>query len=150
MAVGDSSDLGNGALVGVRGRARFSELEWLRTEPDRVSESRHALARKICFGNRGELRQRYRQGLEDRLGAPGLVLNAVVGWNSLYIDAALTRLRSGGWRRCAPACPRWGSTTSTSWAPLPSPPTPPSRSCAPCGIYTWSRPRTVQLRCRSD
>ncbi|WP_174546731.1 Tn3 family transposase [Nocardiopsis dassonvillei] len=106
MAVGDSSDLGNGALVGVRGRARFSELEWLRTEPDRVSESRHALARKICFGNRGELRQRYRQGLEDRLGAPGLVLNAVVGWNPLYIDAAVTRLRSGGFPATEEMCAR--------------------------------------------
>jgi TnpA family transposase len=41
-------------------------------------ESRHALARDICHGHRGELRQRYRQGQEEQLGALGLILNAIV------------------------------------------------------------------------
>lgn len=71
-----------------------------------VSEGRHALARKICFGNRGELKQRYRQGLEDQLGALGLVLNAVVWWNSLYIDAAVTRLRSDWFPATEEMCAR--------------------------------------------
>jgi hypothetical protein len=89
-------------------------LQFLHDEPYRrmigaqlnVSESRHALARKICFGNRGELRQRYRQGLEDQLGALGLVLNAVVWWNSLYIDAAVTRLHSEGFPAIEEMCAR--------------------------------------------
>lgn len=34
-----------------------------------TTESRHRLARKICFGHRGELRQAYQQGIEDQLGA---------------------------------------------------------------------------------
>ncbi len=61
-----------------------------------VQESRHRLARKIFHGQRGELRQRYRDGQEDTLGALGLVLNAVVLWNTRYTDAALTQLRQQG------------------------------------------------------
>jgi TnpA family transposase len=55
-------------------------------------ESRHALARAIFFGMRGELRQRYRRGMEDQLGALGLVTNIVVLWNTLYMNAALDNL----------------------------------------------------------
>ncbi len=61
-----------------------------------VQESRHRLARKIFHGQRGELRQRYRHGQEDQLGTLGLVLNAVVLWNTRYTDAALTALREQG------------------------------------------------------
>jgi hypothetical protein len=39
------------------------------------------------------LRQRYREGQEDQLGALGLVTNIVVLWNTIYIDAALSRVR---------------------------------------------------------
>jgi len=59
-----------------------------------IQESRHRLARKIFHGQRGELRQAYREGQEDQLGALGLVLNAVVLWNTRYTDAAVTSLRS--------------------------------------------------------
>jgi TnpA family transposase len=62
-----------------------------------VQESRHRLARKIFHGQRGELRQAYREGQEDQLGALGLVLNAVVLWNTRYIDAAVAALRSSGY-----------------------------------------------------
>jgi TnpA family transposase len=61
-----------------------------------IQESRHRLARKIFHGQRGELRQPYREGQEDQLGALGLVLNAVVLWNTRYIDAAVTALRAAG------------------------------------------------------
>jgi hypothetical protein len=53
-----------------------------------VQEARHRLARRIAFGNRGQLRRRYREGMEDQIGSLGLALNAVVWWNSLYLDAA--------------------------------------------------------------
>ena len=59
-------------------------------------ESRHRLARKCFHGQRGELRQRYREGQEDQLGALGLVVNALVLWNTRYMDAALDHLRSKG------------------------------------------------------
>ncbi|WP_192580527.1 Tn3 family transposase [Micromonospora sp. ALFpr18c] len=54
-----------------------------------IGESRHALARKILHGHRGDIMQPYRAGQEDQLGALGLVLNAVVLWNSRYIDLAV-------------------------------------------------------------
>ncbi len=62
------------------------------TQLNRI-EARHALARQVFHGQRGQLRQRYREGQEDQLGALGLVLNAIVLWNTRYLDAALTQLR---------------------------------------------------------
>lgn len=59
-------------------------------------EGRHQLARVIFHGRRGELRQRYREGQEDQLGALGLVVNLVVLWNTIYMDAALNQLRAEG------------------------------------------------------
>ena len=61
-----------------------------------VTEARHRFARKIFFGQRGELRQHYREGMEDQLGALGLALNAVVLFNTLYIDAAVKQLAADG------------------------------------------------------
>lgn len=57
-----------------------------------LQRARHRLARKIAFGNRDQPRQRYREGMEDQLGALGLALNAATRWNSLYIDAAVQEL----------------------------------------------------------
>lgn len=59
-------------------------------------EGRHAVARAICYGQRGENRKRYREGLEDQLGSLGLVTNAVVLWNTLYMQEALSHLRKSG------------------------------------------------------
>jgi TnpA family transposase len=55
-------------------------------------ESRHSVARAIFHGQRGELRQRYREGQEDQLEALGLVVNAVVLWNTRDLDAALAQI----------------------------------------------------------
>jgi TnpA family transposase len=62
-----------------------------------VQESRHSLARKICHGHRGQIRQAYREGQEDQLGALGLVLNTVVLWNTRYLDAIVEDLRAKGY-----------------------------------------------------
>jgi TnpA family transposase len=62
-----------------------------------LQEGRHALAGKIFHGRKGELFQRYREGMEDQLGALGIVLNCVVLWNTVYIDAALRQLRAQGY-----------------------------------------------------
>jgi TnpA family transposase len=56
-------------------------------------EGRHAVARAICYGQRGEIRKRYREGQEDQLGALGLITNAVVLWNTIYIESALAHLQ---------------------------------------------------------
>lgn len=59
-------------------------------------EGRHSLARFICHGQRGEIRKRYREGQEDQLSALGLVTNAVVLWNTMYIQKALNKLKQDG------------------------------------------------------
>ncbi len=59
-------------------------------------ECRHSLARVTFHGQRGEVRQRYREGQEDQLGALGLVVNVLVLWNTSYMDAALTHLHNQG------------------------------------------------------
>ncbi|CAM5257948.1 hypothetical protein SCANM63S_04398 [Streptomyces canarius] len=60
-----------------------------------VQESRQ-LARDVCHGKRGTIHQAYREGMEDQLGALGLVLNAIVLWTTKYIDAAVAQLRAEG------------------------------------------------------
>jgi TnpA family transposase len=60
-------------------------------------EGRHSLARIVFHGKRGELRQRYREGQEDQLGSLGLVINMIVLWNTIYIEAALNQLRKEGY-----------------------------------------------------
>lgn len=46
-------------------------------------ESRYAVARAICYGQKGETRKRYTDSQEEQLGALGLVTNAVVLWMTL-------------------------------------------------------------------
>ncbi len=62
-----------------------------------LQEGRHDLARHVFHGRKGELRQAYREGMEDQLGALGLVLNCVTLWTTVYLDAALGRLRADGY-----------------------------------------------------
>jgi TnpA family transposase len=62
-----------------------------------LQEGRHALARKICHGRKGELYHRYERGLENQLGALGLVLNCVTLWTTVYLDAAVRQLRAQGY-----------------------------------------------------
>ena len=90
----------------------------------------------IFFGNRGELRQRYREGMEDQLGALGLALNAVV----LFEQPLHRRRRQAAPRptaspspttSCARLSPAPATTTSTSSAATPSPP----RRHPACGSF---------------
>jgi TnpA family transposase len=62
-----------------------------------LQEGRHDLARRICHGRKGELYHRYERGLENQLGALGLVLNCVVLWTSVYLDAAVQQLKAQGY-----------------------------------------------------
>jgi len=63
-----------------------------------LQEGRHALARKISHGKKGELYHRYERGLENQLGVLGLVLNCVVLWTTVYLDAAIGQLRAQGYQ----------------------------------------------------
>ena len=60
-------------------------------------EGRHSVARVVFHGKRGELRQHYREGQEDQLGALGLVLNMIVLWNTIYMEVVLNQLRAEGY-----------------------------------------------------
>ncbi len=57
-------------------------------------ESRHNVARDICHGKRGEIRKRYKEGQENQLGALGLVTNALVLWNTIYMQKAVDYLKT--------------------------------------------------------
>ncbi|AOP47929.1 Tn3 family transposase [Streptomyces lydicus] len=61
-----------------------------------LQEGRHSLARKIFHDRSGQLYQRYQDGMEDQIGALGLVLNALVLFNTRYMDAAVNQLRGDG------------------------------------------------------
>ncbi len=60
-------------------------------------EFRHRLARRVCHGERGEIRKAHRHEQEEQLGALGLTLNAIALWNSTYIQAAIDQLTHEGW-----------------------------------------------------
>ena len=51
----------------------------------------------VFSSKRGELRQRYREGQEDQLGALGLVVNMIVLWNTIYMEAVLEQFRKEGY-----------------------------------------------------
>jgi len=61
-----------------------------------LQEGRHALAETVFHGRKGQVFQRYYEGMEDQLGALGIVLNLLVLWNTAYIDDALQQLRNRG------------------------------------------------------
>ena len=62
-----------------------------------LQEGRHDLARAICHGKKGELFHHYERGLENQLGILGLVLNAIVLWTTVYLNAALAQLKTQGY-----------------------------------------------------
>jgi len=62
-----------------------------------LQEGRHDLARTICHGKKGELFHHYECGLENQLGVLGLVLNAVVLWTTVYLNAAIAQLKAQGY-----------------------------------------------------
>jgi len=62
-----------------------------------LQEGRHDLGRHVFHGRRGELYRAYREGMEDQLGALGLVLNCITLWNTVYLDAAVAALRAEGY-----------------------------------------------------
>jgi TnpA family transposase len=59
-------------------------------------ESRNGLTDVVNYGKKGELYQPYQIGQEEQLGALGLVVNAIVHWNTRYMEVALDLLRKEG------------------------------------------------------
>ncbi len=73
---------------------------------------------------------RYHEGMEDQLGALGLILNCVVLWNTRYISAALDALHAQGYPVLAEDVPgsRRSSASTSTWSAS-------TTSCSP----TWAR-----------
>jgi TnpA family transposase len=75
----------------------FCDAETYRREikaQTNLSEGRHDLGRVVFHGHKGELYQRYHAGMEEQLGALGLVLNCIVLWNTFYMNETLGQLRA--------------------------------------------------------
>jgi hypothetical protein len=51
----------------------------------------------VFHGRKGELREAYHAGMEDQLGALGLVTNCITLWNTVYLDMILDQLRKSGY-----------------------------------------------------
>ncbi|MGW0826688.1 Tn3 family transposase [Streptomyces sp. NPDC002845] len=94
-----------GAAIAAFGRiAKTRHLLRLYDNPDfrrrieaqsRLHKERHELAKRICHGTDGPFPE-YHPGLEDQLGALGLVLNAVALFNTIYIQKIIDKLRAQG------------------------------------------------------
>ena len=92
-----------------------------------LQKGRHALARKSRHGKKGELYHRYERGLENQLGSLGLVLNCVVLWTTIYLDAASSGTadrRSSAAGLASVMRPDFRATQHTGW------PWSPTASCA--------------------
>jgi TnpA family transposase len=62
-----------------------------------LQEGRHSLAKHLFHGKLGKIYKAYQAGMEEQLGALGLVLNCVTLWNTRYMNAALQALRAQGY-----------------------------------------------------
>lgn len=60
-------------------------------------ESLHALRRRLFFAHQGHVRRRHHHDQTEQALCLTLVTNAVVLWNSLYLDEVLAQLRSEGY-----------------------------------------------------
>src|SRR6266536_1002121 len=60
-------------------------------------ERRNSLARAVFHGQRGQLRRHYQVGQENQLGSLGIMINVIVLWQTVYIQAALDHLAAKGY-----------------------------------------------------
>lgn len=60
-------------------------------------EAVQGLRRFLVVARQGELRQRYQEGLENQASSLTLVSNAVVLWNTVYLQAALNYIEQQGY-----------------------------------------------------
>ncbi len=100
---------GHDLMQTFQGGGRHSSLARALAEYGRIGKTLHLLdlvddeayrRGLLVQVNTGERRHglAYRAGQEDQLGALGLVLNAIVVWNTRYMGLALDELRAAGMR----------------------------------------------------
>ena len=79
-------------------------LQWIKSEDYRrrihrqlnKGEALHALRRFLFFAHEGKVRRRQTEQQTDQILCLNLVTNAVVTWNTVYMEAALAQLRTEG------------------------------------------------------
>ena len=59
-------------------------------------EARHTLCRHIFYGKKGKLYQTYIDGMEEQLTALSIVTNAIIYWNTLYLERVIDQMRVEG------------------------------------------------------
>ncbi|WP_322498267.1 Tn3 family transposase [Candidatus Cyrtobacter comes] len=59
-------------------------------------ESRHSVFRTIYHGKKGEIYKHYKENQEDQLNSVSLVTNAIVIWNTVYMQKAIEQLEEKG------------------------------------------------------
>jgi hypothetical protein len=60
-------------------------------------ERRNSLARAVFHGQRGQIRRHYQVGQENQLDSLGIMINVIVLWQTVYIQAALDYLAAKGY-----------------------------------------------------
>ena len=60
-------------------------------------ESVHALRRFVVIARQAELRQRYKEGLDNQANCLTLLSNAILVWNTVYMQAALDYIKQQGY-----------------------------------------------------
>ena len=60
-------------------------------------ESENGLKRIVVYGKKGEIHQPHREGQEDQLNTLGLVTNAIILWNTVYMEKALDSILNAGY-----------------------------------------------------
>ncbi|MEP1062578.1 transposase [Stenomitos frigidus AS-A4] len=59
-------------------------------------EALHSLRSHLCYANQGEIRAQQDEQLHNQVGCLNLVTNAVIVWNSVYIEQVVQQLKQEG------------------------------------------------------
>lgn len=60
-------------------------------------EALHALSSHLCYGAQGEIRGQQDEQLQYQVGCLNLVTNAIILWNTVYIERVVQQLRQEGY-----------------------------------------------------
>jgi Tn3 transposase DDE domain len=75
---------------------RYNYQRRIKTQLNK-GESMHSLREFISIARQGQLRRHHQEELANQSGCLTLVTNAIVFWNTIYIQAALDHLKQEGY-----------------------------------------------------
>ncbi len=79
-------------------------LRWYADETNRrrinrqlnKGEALHSLRSHLCYANQGEIRGQSDEQLRNQVGCLNLVTNAIIVWNTVYIEKVVQQLQQEG------------------------------------------------------